>query len=159
MENGGGEMPMSSQFVQQPYHPPYTSIDAIPFDREGGGGVDVVPMKGIRQFNNRPSQSYFPPGMGGNSSLPFSPETSQPGMQQMPSYSDLINALTALTQQNQQTNSSDETLSCKKIAEHLKSCTKCSRKYGNDTNTYLAIIIGLVLFILFLLTKIIDKFS
>lgn len=44
---------------------------------------------------------------------------------------------------------------CKKIAEHLKKCSKCSRKYAKDTNQYIAIIIGLVLFVLFLLTKII----
>jgi hypothetical protein len=48
---------------------------------------------------------------------------------------------------------------CSRIAKHLENCKKCSRKYSNDTNTYISIIVGLILFIMFLLTKIIDKFG
>lgn len=44
---------------------------------------------------------------------------------------------------------------CLQIAKHLKKCKECKKKYNrNDSNTYLIIIVGLVLFILFLLTKI-----
>ncbi len=48
---------------------------------------------------------------------------------------------------------------CKRISAHLKECKKCSRKYSSDANSYICIIVGLVLFIMFLLTKIIDKFG
>lgn len=48
---------------------------------------------------------------------------------------------------------------CASVREHIKECLKCSKKYGNDINTYISIIVGLLLFIMFLFTKIIDKFT
>ena len=49
---------------------------------------------------------------------------------------------------------------CSKISKHLKNCSSCAKKYTNaDVNMYISIIVGLILFIMFLLTKIIDKFG
>jgi len=46
---------------------------------------------------------------------------------------------------------------CSRISKHMVNCKKCSKKYACDTNTYITIIVGLLLFIMFLLTKVIDK--
>ena len=44
---------------------------------------------------------------------------------------------------------------CKTVKRHLKQCSKCKHK----NHTYLMIILSLVLIIVFLLTKVIDKTS
>ncbi len=49
---------------------------------------------------------------------------------------------------------------CDRVLKHIKNCPSCNKKYmNNDVNYYITIIVGLLLFIMFLLTKIIDKFS
>jgi len=46
---------------------------------------------------------------------------------------------------------------CSKVMQHIKQCQLCSGLYKHNTNTYLCIIVFLVLLILFLITKLIDK--
>lgn len=118
----------------------HTPIDALPDMQAMMGGP--YSSNAIRNFG-QPTYSAPP--------LPTGPV--QPTL---PSYSDLLQLF--MSGQQQPLVNSEEN-QCKKIAEHLKTCSKCTRKYVVDTNNYVAIIIGLVLFILFLLTKIIDKFG
>jgi hypothetical protein len=50
------------------------------------------------------------------------------------------------------------TITCKQIAEHIKKCKKCKKKYDQTSHVYMSIIMILILFTMFLLTKIADKF-
>ena len=121
-----------------------TPVDMLPDMQNMMGGP--YSSNAIRNFGQ---PSYSSPPLP--SSTQMMPST-QPGL---PSYSDLLQ----LYLMNGQPSSNSEENRCKTITDHLKSCSKCSRKYVVDTNSYVAIIIGLVLFVLFLLTKIIDKFG
>jgi len=47
-------------------------------------------------------------------------------------------------------------IDCRNIMEHIESCKMCRKIYKRD-NRLITIIVGLVLFIMFLLTKILDK--
>jgi hypothetical protein len=51
----------------------------------------------------------------------------------------------------------EEEDTCEKIRKHIKKCKKCAKKYRKDNNLYITIIIGLLMFIMFLFTKIIDR--
>lgn len=52
----------------------------------------------------------------------------------------------------------EETM-CSKMEKHIRACKKCMKKYGQKkVNTYVMIIGALLLFIMFLLTKLVDKF-
>jgi hypothetical protein len=53
----------------------------------------------------------------------------------------------------------DERSLCDKIILHVNKCKKCRKRYSQSNSFYITIIIGLLLFIIFLLTKVIDKFS
>jgi len=46
---------------------------------------------------------------------------------------------------------------CKRIGPHLKACADCRRKYTSGSNTYISIIVVLILIIFFLVTKVLDK--
>jgi hypothetical protein len=48
-------------------------------------------------------------------------------------------------------------LDCKSINEHINQCNVCSRLYRREENKYILIIITLILFIIYLITKIMDK--
>ncbi len=131
---------------------PYTTpIDMLP-----DAGVGIPVSKAIRQFSHQPPpmhQQPHPPmeyysQMAQQPQMPQQYFTPPPTMQIQPPPPYMVPELMFT-----------EEMMCKRIAEHLKGCSKCSRKYNVDTNQYIAIIITLVLFILFLLTKIIDKFS
>ena len=137
MDSGESSSYATSMFQPQAMPQQYTPIDMLP-DMRGGS----FPSSAIRNFDPSMGQPSQAPLMSASSSSP------------LPTYSDLMQLL--LSQQQQLQNNDDM---CKRIAEHLKSCSKCARKYVVDTNNYVAIIIGLVLFVLFLLTKIIDRFG
>lgn len=51
----------------------------------------------------------------------------------------------------------EEESPCARIMHHIKKCNLCSNLYKQNSNTYLCIIVFLVLLILFLITKLIDK--
>ena len=48
---------------------------------------------------------------------------------------------------------------CPDIHTHIMSCPVCSKIYRRNNNTYISIIICLILFIVFLLTKVVDKLA
>jgi hypothetical protein len=145
MESDSTPSPSYSSYPPGYYGASSTPIEMLP-DMMGGPHA----ANAIRNFGGGSQQQQYgpPPPMMGPPMVPQGPQ------QQLPSYADMMQLYANYPQMAP----SEEPL-CKRIAEHLKSCSKCSRKYVVDTNSYVAIIIGLVLFVLFLLTKIIDKFG
>jgi hypothetical protein len=49
-------------------------------------------------------------------------------------------------------------ITCKTIVGHINQCSDCKRQYKRNKHTYISIILGLLLFIVFLITKLIDKY-
>ena len=48
---------------------------------------------------------------------------------------------------------------CESAKQHLRSCVSCQKCTRRNPNMYIAVIVALILIIMFLLTKIVDKFG
>lgn len=46
---------------------------------------------------------------------------------------------------------------CELLAAHIRGCQMCARRYRKDHNTYITIIVALVLLVMFMMTKLIDR--
>lgn len=119
---------------QQEYHHPqprYTPINEVPM-------MDIAPPPQHRAIRNL--QHQYPEQM-----------MHQRHMQQyeMPQHE--------IVQPLQYEHQEERESPCAKVMQHIKSCTLCANLYKQNSNTYLCIIVFLVLLILFLVTKLIDK--
>lgn len=163
MESSDTYSPNASMPQSMPYSTPYSTSYSIPYSQPPptsySAPVGHTPIDNLPDMQNvigGPYASSAIRNFGQPSySSPPHPSSSSASVQQptLPSYSDLLQLYLLNGAPKPEDNQ------CKSFAEHVKACSKCSRKYVVDTNSYVAIIIGLVLFVLFLLTKIIDKFG
>lgn len=143
-------MPQMSQ-MSQAY--PQSSFTQDP-------GPDV--SRAIRNYNRTPVSEIYNPsaGVANLAAQPYPQSSTNIGMYGPNSNFNYPN------QQSMTPNVSSHLLEfprkkdtiCTKVQRHLKKCSHCKKKYSHN-NLYITIIMGLALFIMFLFTKIIDKFS
>jgi hypothetical protein len=145
-----GDVGVNNQIpVQEQYG--YTPLESLPYpadvptqfqqqdhQREIQG---MSAMKAIRNFDHNKPTNYGQQQM----MTPFQQFQEQRGQYILPQYPPQQHMVYQVQ--------------CEEINKHVKDCKKCSKKYANDINTYISIIVGLILFIMFLLTKIVDKFT
>jgi len=143
-QTNGGEPQYS------PPQPQYTPIDQIPMMES-----PAPQHRAIRNLQHHypdngmgmdPRQQHS--HMGGQHMNPM--DMQQMGMSPHPQHQ-MVQPMPMMQQPQEQGSR------CSLVMKHIKRCELCASLYKQNTNTYLCIIVFLVLLILFLVTKLIDK--
>ena len=131
---------------------------------ENNGGVDV--SRNIRHYDRPSIMNDYPyqiPAYSSRIEYPLNVQNRNEALY-APQYYQQSQTPSQVPQQYyypqipQQQIKTQTVITCNKIEAHIKECSKCSKIYRKNVNTYIMIIIGLILFIMFLITKIVDKY-
>jgi hypothetical protein len=137
-------------FGDQPKPPPITPIENLQFE-------DFTPephMRAIRQNqirqSHRPINENFEETYHSQHYPQPQPQHPQPQPQHYPQPQPH-----RVQQQEQAINPND--ISCKLIVAHINSCQLCKKLYQRNNDIYITIIAVLLIFCLFLLSKLLDR--
>lgn len=123
--------------------------------------VDSMVSRSVRKFDNGSRSTYaIPPEQNYYNNLNNMNNMNNMNNVNQPINIPDFNQFNQYIQQQQQKsiNKNSANNICQKVQRHLRKCPGCKKRYSHH-NMYITIIMGLVLFIMFLLTKIIDKFG